>query len=139
MKLQRIFLVDDDDVANYINSVTISDFAENIRIFCDGKEVWDYFTSEVDAASTLPDLILLDINMPHMDGFEFLEAFCRMNNERFKNIPFIMLSSSVRADDKKKALEYQVVKAYIAKPLTEELVMQYITDIINGKGSAHNN
>ena len=76
------------------------------------------------------DAILLDIRMPRMDGFEFLEAATAEFGDQFTDIVVIMLTTSVSEADKKRAQSYSVVKEYINKPLIVEHI-ERINELIN--------
>ena len=74
-----VALVDDDNVASYIakNVIEKTHLAEKIKIFNNGKEAIDFLLANASQPSSLPEIILLDLNMPVMDGFEFLEEFSK--------------------------------------------------------------
>lgn len=114
----HILAVDDCETNHFLSEVLIEKFLPNSKIHqvYDGLEAMDWLkTSGIE-----PDVILLDINMPRMDGHEFLEKFSK---ERAECSPIVvMLTSSEREDDRKRALAYDFVKDYILKPLTQESV-----------------
>ena len=75
----------------------------------------------------LPDMILLDINMPVMDGWDFLENFSEMAMS--KDIPVVMLTSSINPDDIEKAKSHQLVKGFLSKPLNKDKLDEVLTFI----------
>jgi len=113
----KILLVDDDEASVYLSSTILQEMhaAEDIEIARDG-----YSASGLLGKGRWPDIILLDINMPKMDGFEFLEHLKKMGASLKTKI--IMLTTSARKEDKEKAFSYRNVLDYVEKPLTEEIV-----------------
>jgi len=118
----KVLLVDDDDATNFLASLAFKNLAiaEEIAVASDGLVACEWIKQ-----NNCPDVIFLDIRMPRMDGFDFLDNFIRMDT--CKKVKIIMLTSSMRAEDKKKAFAYNAVVEYIEKPLTET-VIQKIAD-----------
>ena len=118
----KVLLVDDDDATNFLASLAFKNLAiaSEIAVASDGLVACEWLQQ-----NNCPDIIFLDIRMPRMDGFDFLDIFTRMNT--CKQVKIVMLSSSLRAEDKKKAFTYNAVVEYIEKPLTET-VIQKIAD-----------
>jgi len=123
MELKRVLLVDDDEAFNFLNRIV---FTDN-KVYCqmdevmDGKAAIDYLKS----SEQCPDVILLDINMPVMDGFEFLEQFEQFNKCVSVSKVFI-LTSSHREEDRQKSLANKYVKGYFDKPLNSTHVKQIL-------------
>lgn len=137
-KLKNILLVDDDEITNYINSDLIEScgITEKISIALNGKEALDYIMKAHEAKDStyvVPDLILLDINMPVMNGFQFLENYNYLQNDNKFSSIVTMLTTSLIKDEVSRALSMDnIVKGYIEKPLTKEVVMQiYETHLQN--------
>src|SRR6478672_10217102 len=112
MKANHILLIDDNDIDNYINNHIISEhkIAERISIKNSAIDALDYLQAIDDAA--FPDLIFLDISMPRMDGFGFLEALAKLPNAREKKCSVVMLTSSNSPEDRERAMNYDVVIDY---------------------------
>lgn len=116
----HILAVDDCQTNQFLSEVLIEKFLPNSNIHqvYDGLEAMDWLkTSGIE-----PDVILLDINMPRMDGHEFLDKFSKERTECSSIV--VMLTSSEREDDRKRAMTYDFVKDYILKPLSQESVQR---------------
>ncbi|MAZ28758.1 MAG: response regulator [Cytophagaceae bacterium] len=117
-KLNKVCVIDDDEIFVFAfkKILKISRFCEEVTVFYNGEEALDGLqnTNEVQAL----DLIFLDINMPIMDGWGFLENFEKRKID--KNIPIYMLTSSIDKFDQVRAQNYELVSKYLVKPLTVE-------------------
>lgn len=113
----HIMLIDDDLTNNFLNKYVIGDLYPDVQIIekLNGQEAINYLKNN---DNIIPDIIFLDINMPVMNGFEFLENFQPMN----MNILLFMLTSSVNDADYLKAKSYPIVQKYFEKPLTKEML-----------------
>ncbi len=88
---------------------------EQVSMFMDGESALNFIQSHLSDQSALPDVIFLDINMPVMDGWQFVEEFRKLNLD--KKIALYMVSSSVDETDMKRSKEYNVINDYIIKPV----------------------
>lgn len=115
MSNKQIHLIDDDPLNNLINRKLITRILPEVQV-----------TEDIDAGNALerikndftPDLILLDINMPGMNGWDFLDHFQKMGKE----ITVYILTSSIDSADYKRAENYKLVKKYIEKPLNNQKI-----------------
>jgi len=116
--LNKVLLVDDDRSMNFLSQEILKfmNAANEILVAEDGLTACQL----LDQQKKCPDLIFLDIRMPRMDGFSFLERMERSG--KCKNVRVVMLTSSVRKEDQEKALSYSHVVEYCEKPLTEEII-----------------
>lgn len=120
-KLKSILLIDDDEPTNFFSSLLLedADCAENIQIAESGQRALKLLNSDVNPS---PDLIFLDINMPAMDGWEFLERYKQLPIEHQGKIVIIMLTTSLNPDDREKASKIKEISGFETKPLTPELI-----------------
>ena len=133
-KLDCILLVDDDFATNFINKKIIerTNIAEHINVALNGKEAIDYLCNQGKFESTdtkypLPRLILLDINMPVMDGWEFIEVYKNLELKNKENVVIVMLSSSFNPADKAKAESIEEISDFKQKPMGKEALLDIIT------------
>jgi len=123
---KKILLVDDDEAFNFLNRIAIQDSHLNCSFVeaLDGKAALQYLQQNEEC----PDVILLDVNMPVMDGFEFLEQFERQKKCNKVSKVYI-LTSSLRDEDRMKSLNNKYVKGYFDKPLNASHVKKIISDL----------
>ena len=121
--IETIMMVDDEEVDQmlYGRIVERSDHAKRIVSFQDAKKA---LTHLVDASEPVPELVLLDVNMPNMDGFGFLsELATRMDNASAPII--VMLTTSFNPADEKRAREFDLVHGFRNKPLTDGMLGEF--------------
>ena len=129
-KLSSILLVDDDSITNYLHKFLITQkmgFQGNLQICTNGKDAINYLNS-IDDQVKYPDLILLDINMPVMNGFEFLGQYNELYSKYKTGIVVCMLTSSLSSVDKQRAMNFEDLKKFITKPLKEELLQELLDE-----------
>jgi CheY-like chemotaxis protein len=119
-KLNRIMLVDDDEIHSNLcyELIQKSGIANEVQIFNDAEEALEYLEENKENTGKLPDLIFLDINMPFMDGWDFLEAYEGFSDTFQKEIVLVLLTSSVYKNDIERARDYKSVSEYIQTPIS---------------------
>jgi CheY-like chemotaxis protein len=123
--LKRVVLIDDDEVNNFVCESIIrnENFAEEVISFQGAEEALDFLKSSVSLnGQHFPDLIFLDINMPGMDGWNFIEEFRKLPEQATQKCSLFMLSSAVDRKDIQCARSHKEVKEFFSKPLSPEIL-----------------
>ena len=123
MKIDTVCIIDDDPIFVYGTKILLnynSFFGSSVIVYEDGKEALDNLTSIVKCNGKLPQVIFLDLNMPIMDGWEFLDEFVKLPMEEKPRV--YIVSSSIDKQDIEKAHTYDIVKDFIVKPLSDSIL-----------------
>ncbi len=130
-KLNKILLIDDSEADNYIHSRVIkkADVTDQIITKLGAQEALDYLQEKENGHYPNPDLIFLDINMPGLNGWDFLEEYKKLDKEQKKGVVVCMLSTSAPEIEQQNISKYEDIKSYSQKPLTHEALTQIITII----------
>jgi CheY-like chemotaxis protein len=120
--INNIFLVDDDEIFSFLTTQTIFDtnMVEEVTTFKNGMEILEYLQNNGHQPSALPEIILLDLNMPIMDGWQFLEHYATLPLSIQNEIKIYVLSSSNFSEDIARAKNTSQVEDYIIKPISKE-------------------
>ncbi|KYG80290.1 response regulator [Roseivirga echinicomitans] len=130
-KLKSILLVDDNEADNFYHEIIIdkSELADGVVAITGGHEALEYLQLSLQGEKPSPDLIFLDINMPRMDGWEFLQEYAKLDKAKNELIIVVMLSTSKNPEYMEKTNELADVSEFTSKPLTteylEELRLKY--------------
>jgi CheY-like chemotaxis protein len=128
-KLNSILLVEDDEATNFINQMVIKklDCAKHVQVAWNGSDALDYLRQCGASASQQPELILLDINMPGLNGWEFLDEYSKLKEEEKGKVIVVMLTTSLNPDDRKRADNNPVIAGFRCKPLTTTMMEEILT------------
>jgi CheY-like chemotaxis protein len=120
--VKNLAIVDDDDIYIYLTKKLIKDLniVEDVKIFKNGKEILDYLNENISNPKLLPEVIFLDLSMPVMDGWGFLEEYIALKPNIGKLIEIYIISSSISPSDLERARNISIVTDYIIKPITRE-------------------
>lgn len=131
IQINCIMLIDDNKVDNFFHERVIRKNNAATIVICkeSGQEALDYLLQ--GDKTVRPNLIFLDINMPGMNGWEFIEHYKKLDPALQKSMIVVMLSTSQNPDDKELAQTYGVFAAFKSKPLTKEMLEEIIDLYIN--------
>jgi response regulator of citrate/malate metabolism len=134
-KLSNLTIVDDDPMSSfYIKRLAeLGEVANIITIYNNAQGALDYLLNYRKTDQNLPDIILLDIYMPGIDGWGFLQEFTKLKDTLDKKIEIYIISSSTHPQDISRAKAIPEVKDYFQKPVTMELLKEITTHYYTGK------
>ena len=129
--IDTLYLVDDDDTYQFIVERTLASFdlVKSIKIFSNGKLAIDFLEAAIDNPDQVPDIILLDLTMPVMDGWQFLENYLLLKPRIGKKITIYVVSSSIDPTDMERAKAISEVTDYIVKPLSKEKLISMLSSL----------
>lgn len=130
-KYKNALLLDDDELDNFINQKTIeaTNLAKNIYMNTSGKKALELINQMLASAANdtiFPDIMFVDLNMPIMNGFEFIEEFKKLTAGKIKKCEIVILTSSVDTRDRIKAAEMDDRIVFLNKPLTVEVLNKLV-------------
>ena len=126
-KFRSILLIDDNAADNRYNQIILEEMniVDNVDIVVNGLEAIKYLKKE---NQNPPELIFLDINMPKMNGWEFLEQYKHLDTEQKARVVIVILTTSANPDDIKKAKQIQEVTGFETKPLSKEMMSEILKE-----------
>lgn len=127
--MKSVLVIDDDAIFNFLSKKTLEKMgvAKDVHTALNGREALDLLNNYYQGSVAAPDVILLDLNMPILDGFGFMEAFKKLKFPNKERIKIIVVSSSQDPKDISRSKELGASQ-YLSKPLTEESLRIALSD-----------
>ncbi|GGH22193.1 response regulator [Sphingobacterium alkalisoli] len=131
MNYKRVLVIDDAKIDRYMAEKIMKkyDFTDTVVMVESAMDGLELLEACLENPGSLPELIFLDINMPQMSGFDFLDEYARFPEHIKKKCIIIMLSSSIHPEDKYRAMESPYVYKFLSKPLNADK-LQEVSQII---------
>lgn len=130
-KIKTICVIDDDPI--YVKGISklfqLGGFCEEVLVFNNGQEAWDYYSKAVVEKTRLPDITLMDINMPVLDGWQLLDLLSLSHGSK-GGCFFYVVSSSIDPADMSRAKEYPIVREYLPKPMTMDRIRELCDKVV---------
>lgn len=135
--LKLIYVIEDDLITATTTKMLVEKNLREaqVQLYSNGQRALNQLTAALQAGADLPDLILLDLNMPLMDGWEFLDAFSRLPLTH--PVCVLLLTSSINPEDRARAARYQAVAGYFTKPLDMSIVSRMLRLHREASGPGH--
>jgi CheY-like chemotaxis protein len=127
MRDMKVLLIDDDDIFNFVHKRIIENVDSDIEVVVHNScpKALDYLAN---CGDSFPDFIFLDINMPEMNGFEFLDSTSQLSQEIREKLKVFFVSSTLNDADVQKAHTYPMVIGFQDKPLNEAVITKLLTN-----------
>ena len=122
--MSKVFIIDDDSIHQRIAQIMIEkhNLFDSYKSYTDAQQALNFLRDHPKDTSALPDVILLDLNMPVIDGWDFLDMFEQLNKDLKKKIRIFIVTSSVDEKDKLRSQTYSTVCGFISKPLSPDII-----------------
>ena len=130
--INTVCIIDDDPIFRFGTKKLMESVQPSLifMVYKNGKEAFDDLFLKIKSSESIPDVILLDLNMPIMDGWQFLDE-C-LKNKLLEKIPIYIVSSSVDSRDIEKAKKYKIVNNYIIKPFSVSTIENLFLELNGG-------
>lgn len=130
MKQPNVWLVDDDEIYVHVTKKVLAHLSDNIQLqsYENGALAITALKKYLEKGQDLPDIILLDINMPELNGWGFLTEFKKLKSDTPSEIQIYMVTSSKDQRDQTKAKEYPELSGYLVKPVFEDQLVSLLTE-----------
>lgn len=130
-EITKVCLIDDDDIYQFLLKKELKNtkIVDNTMIFSNGAKAMDFIANAKDEPDELPDVIFLDINMPIMNGWQFLDEFVQMRPRLSKEITILIITSSFDPRDMERAKQYSEISDYIVKPVTRDHLVEVLKSL----------
>jgi CheY-like chemotaxis protein len=129
--MQMVYIIDDDKANNFLCRLVLEDCgitSESVQSFYQVNDALNTLHHSIEISANFPDLILLDINLPGADGWDFLNTFKKFPEQSRQRTKIFMLSSSIFPEDVERSKSYPEVIEFLPKPLTSELVERILME-----------
>lgn len=122
--MSKVFIIDDDSIHQRIAQIMIEkhELFDHYTSYTEAEKALEFLKEHKSNATNLPDVILLDLNMPVIDGWDFLDLLEGFRNELSKAIRIFIVTSSVDEKDILRAQNYAAVTGFISKPLSPDII-----------------
>ena len=132
-KVQKCCIIDDDPIFVYGTKRIMKEinFCEEIIVYNNGQEALDGLSKISSLGKKIPEVIFLDLNMPIMNGWEFLDEITKLPSNNFEKTYIYIISSSVDTRDLERVQTYKVVNNYILKPITPNDLENVLISLTN--------
>lgn len=129
--INKLAIVDDDEAFVFLTKEIVSDtnMVKTINVFRNGQEALNFIETHKSNKEELPEIMLLDLSMPVMDGWEFLEEYARVIPSLAKQILIYICTSSISPDDVYRAKTVSSVSDFIVKPVTQDKLVSMIQNL----------
>lgn len=131
MRIKSACIVDDDEI--YVFGLKIMmksvNFCDEIMVCENGEVALNFLKPLTEKPENMPDVILLDINMPVMDGWQFLDEFTKVKSGNDGKTIIYMMSSSVNPADLEKAKTYELISDYLVKPVNKTILKEIVASL----------
>lgn len=125
MILEKVLIIDDDDLSIFLMGLTIDDI-DFIKAYDSVTSGWEALKYLEKIDTNAPEVIFVDLNMPEMDGYEFIQHYEEKFAKIYPKTKIIVVTSSQRESDKTRSLSFNTVKGYIHKPLQEKEIRKIL-------------
>jgi CheY-like chemotaxis protein len=129
-KFEKVIIIDDNPIERYFSSriILYNNFAKNVIEFSLANEALTYLEKNQDNTSQLPQIILIDLYMPHFSGFEFLEAYDELPQIVKNKFKVFIISNTINNLDIARVCRDQNVVSFHQKPITKEFLDQILSE-----------
>lgn len=129
MSTKRVCIIDDDPTyvfaLNYL--LKVNNLSLETMVFNTGEEALHYFSEHRDVEEKLPHIVFLDMNMPLMDGWDFMDSYCRLKPQLKVDVALYMMSSSINKQDVARSREFEQIADYLVKPMEVEELLKILS------------